>query len=67
FSCDALMLFQPAMVGSEQILPVLMPFQPVMVNSEPMLILVLFLLALFGEAVPSLIDPDRDCVIDQII
>ncbi|CAG8821558.1 16338_t:CDS:1, partial [Dentiscutata erythropus] len=64
FSCDVLMLFQPAMVGPEQILPVFMPFQPVMINSEPMLVLVLFLLALFGEAVPSLIDPDYDCMID---
>ncbi|CAG8802875.1 14593_t:CDS:1, partial [Dentiscutata erythropus] len=67
FFCDALILFQPVMVGPEQILPVPMPFQPVMINSEPMLILVLFLLALFSEAVPSLIDPNRNCMIDQII
>ncbi|CAG8810966.1 5130_t:CDS:1, partial [Dentiscutata erythropus] len=47
FSCNAPMLFQPAMVGPEQILSVLMPFQPVIVNSKPMLIPILFLLALF--------------------
>ncbi|CAG8773784.1 26395_t:CDS:1, partial [Dentiscutata erythropus] len=55
------MLFQPVMVGPEQIFPVPVPFQPVMVNSEPMLVPVLFLLPLFGEAMHSLINPDRDC------
>ncbi|CAG8513615.1 12267_t:CDS:2 [Dentiscutata erythropus] len=57
------MLFQPVMVGPEQILSVPMPFQHVMVDSEPMLVPVLFLLVLFGEAIPSLIDPNCDCMI----